>query len=162
MSRSNNKHPSFSFTSLVSTVALLASIYPAAAAAAPGASGTTSTVRYTSTITMVQTIYPSTAAAAVTTETASTATNEPSYTDDGVFENVMLNISNTVRQDYNASSLVWNDTLAVYAQSWSERCTFEHSVRLHNLPVMHQANTEQRMAPTARISQQRIPLQQPP
>ncbi|KAL1623577.1 hypothetical protein SLS56_008217 [Neofusicoccum ribis] len=87
----------------------------------------TTTIRHTSTITIVQTVYPSTEAAAVATGTASAATDEHSYTDDGVFKNTVLDVSNTVRQNYNASELAWNDTLADYAQSWSEGCKFEHS-----------------------------------
>lgn len=86
----------------------------------------TTTLRHTSTITVVQTIY---ASAAVATATASVTTDEHSYTDDAVFDNTVLDITNTVRQNYNASALSWNDTLADYAQAWSEGCKFEHSVR---------------------------------
>ncbi|KAK0622290.1 Protein PRY1 [Lasiodiplodia hormozganensis] len=84
----------------------------------------TTTLRHTSTITVVQTIY---ASAAVATATASVTTDEHSYTDDAVFDNTVLDITNTVRQNYNASALSWNDTLADYAQAWSEGCKFEHS-----------------------------------
>ncbi|OJD32700.1 extracellular scp domain protein [Diplodia corticola] len=88
----------------------------------PTQSTTTTTLRHTSTITIVQTIHASAA-----TATASATTDEHSYTDDGVFKSTVLNISNTVRQNYNASALLWNNTLADYAQAWSEGCRFEHS-----------------------------------
>ncbi|KAL1643436.1 hypothetical protein SLS58_004794 [Diplodia intermedia] len=87
----------------------------------------TTTLRHTSTITIVQTIYSSGRVAAAATATASATTDEHSYTDDAVFNNTVLNISNTVRQNYNASALLWNETLAGYAQAWSEGCRFEHS-----------------------------------
>lgn len=89
----------------------------------------TSTIRQTSTITIVQTVFRATRTAAAATSTASASTDEHSYSDDSVFKNAVLDVSNTVRQNYNASALVWNETLADYAQSWSQGCKFEHSVR---------------------------------
>lgn len=87
----------------------------------------TSTVRQTSTITIVQTVFRATGTAAAATSTASASTDEHSYSDVSVFKNAVLDVSNTVRQNYNASALVWNETLADYAQSWSQGCKFEHS-----------------------------------
>ncbi|GME51822.1 extracellular scp domain protein [Neofusicoccum parvum] len=131
MGRCRSRQSKSLLLSVLSATLLLASIHPAAAA--PGGEPTT-TIRHTSTITIVQTVYPSTEAAAVATGTASAATDEHSYTDDGVFKNTVLDVSNTVRQNYNASELAWNDTLADYAQSWSEGCKFEHSVRRYIVP----------------------------
>ena len=107
---------------------LSASLVCNAAAALNGDS--TTTLQHTSTITIVQTIHTSSSAAAVAIAVKSTTTDEHSYADDAVFNSTVLSISNTVRQQYNASALLWNDTLAGYAQAWSEGCRFKHSVGL--------------------------------
>lgn len=88
----------------------------------------TSTVRQTSTITIVQTVYTETETSAAPTDTTAASTDGHSYVDDAVFKGTILNVSNTVRQNYNASALVWNATLAAYAQAWSQGCRFQHSV----------------------------------
>ena len=52
------------------------------------------------------------------------------YTDDSLFQETILNVTNTYRKQHNATALRWNDTLAEYAEEWSEKCEFEHSVRV--------------------------------
>ncbi|KAF2033908.1 PR-1-like protein, partial [Setomelanomma holmii] len=49
------------------------------------------------------------------------------YTDDELFREVVLNVTNTFRRQHNATSLAWNDTLANAAKDWSDECGFEHS-----------------------------------
>lgn len=50
------------------------------------------------------------------------------YTKDDLFEETILNVTNTYRKQHNATALKWNDTLADYAKDWSKKCNFEHSV----------------------------------
>ncbi|KAF2134048.1 PR-1-like protein [Dothidotthia symphoricarpi CBS 119687] len=49
------------------------------------------------------------------------------YTDDADFRDAILNGTNTYRKQHNATDLVWNDTLAEYANEWSQDCKFDHS-----------------------------------
>ena len=53
--------------------------------------------------------------------------NETTYEDEDVFQQDILNTTNWFREHYNASELVWNDTLADFAQSVVKSCVFEHS-----------------------------------
>lgn len=57
------------------------------------------------------------------------------YTDDDVFQQAVLNVTNTYRKQHNATSLAWNESLAEYAKEWSERCEFEHSVSVIFLSI---------------------------
>ncbi|KAK6360373.1 hypothetical protein TWF730_006516 [Orbilia blumenaviensis] len=50
-----------------------------------------------------------------------------SYTSDKAFKDAVLNVTNTYRDWYNATALVWNDTLAEAAEVAIEECIFEHS-----------------------------------
>jgi uncharacterized protein YkwD len=54
-------------------------------------------------------------------------TSSTQYTDDKAFQDTVLNITNSYRQQHNASALTWNDTLADTAKEWAEKCGFEHS-----------------------------------
>ncbi|PYH49922.1 putative extracellular SCP domain protein Pry1 [Aspergillus saccharolyticus JOP 1030-1] len=65
----------------------------------------------------------------VTATTAPTPTipHPPSYTSPDVFENTILNVTNTYRQAHNASNLVWNKTLSEYAKKWAAGCRWMHS-----------------------------------
>ena len=56
------------------------------------------------------------------------AVNDTTYEDEDVFRQDMLNTTNWFREQYNASELVWNDTLAEFAEEVVEECKFEHSV----------------------------------
>jgi Cysteine-rich secretory protein family len=58
----------------------------------------------------------------------SVITASPSYTNSTEFEQDVLNTTNYYRHQYNASDLVWNDTLATYGQQWAEPCNWKHSV----------------------------------
>ncbi|KAF5337478.1 hypothetical protein D9758_013583 [Tetrapyrgos nigripes] len=40
---------------------------------------------------------------------------------------IYMQMHNTVRAKYNAPALVWNDTLATYAQNYVNKCIWEHS-----------------------------------
>jgi hypothetical protein len=53
----------------------------------------------------------------------------PSYATPGEYKSQILGYTNLYRAEYNASALTWNTTLAQFAQQWSKRCVFEHSVR---------------------------------
>lgn len=50
------------------------------------------------------------------------------FTDDDLFRDTVLNVTNTYRKQHNATELKWNDSLADTAGEWSKRCKFEHSV----------------------------------
>lgn len=50
------------------------------------------------------------------------------YTQDDLFKSTILNVTNTYRKQHNATALKWNDTLADFAEDWSKKCNFEHSV----------------------------------
>ncbi|KAH3954787.1 hypothetical protein HBH98_035830 [Parastagonospora nodorum] len=49
------------------------------------------------------------------------------YTSDDQFESTILNITNSYRQQHNATSLSWNSTLASFASDHSSDCKFAHS-----------------------------------
>lgn len=57
---------------------------------------------------------------------AGTASTEQ-YTNDDLFKSTALNITNSYRQQHNATALTWNDTLADTAKDWAKKCGFEHS-----------------------------------
>ncbi|KAK6359457.1 hypothetical protein TWF696_000613 [Orbilia brochopaga] len=52
---------------------------------------------------------------------------DESYTSDEVFQDTVLNITNTYRDWYNATALEWNDTLAEAAERAVDDCIFQHS-----------------------------------
>ncbi|KAI0433866.1 PR-1-like protein [Xylaria sp. FL1042] len=62
-----------------------------------------------------------------------TSTPPPDFTDDKTFTSAILNSTNVYRADYNASAVIWNDTLASFASDYlgsdavGSDCTFAHS-----------------------------------
>jgi hypothetical protein len=50
-----------------------------------------------------------------------------SYTDTNNLQADILNSTNLYRYEHNATALVWNTSLASYAQSWASRCKWKHS-----------------------------------
>ncbi|KAB8265677.1 CAP domain-containing protein [Aspergillus pseudonomiae] len=56
-----------------------------------------------------------------------TSPHPPSYTSPEVFRDTVLSSSNTYRKEHNASDLVWNETLTLYAKDWAEGCKWKHS-----------------------------------
>lgn len=62
------------------------------------------------------------------TEAPSVPTNPPQFTDDSTFQDAILNSTNVFRAQHNASSVVWNATLAHFGQVWSDGCIFKHTV----------------------------------
>ena len=67
----------------------------------------------------------STAAIAQDTSTSSTDSNGSDASDSDV--DTYLSTQNSVRAQYGASALTWNNTLAAAAQQWSNGCVFQHS-----------------------------------
>lgn len=65
----------------------------------------------------------------VVTSSPTPSPASPSYTDPKRLEQDALDNTNYYRSQYNASALTWNDTLANYAQRWSDQCHWAHSVR---------------------------------
>ncbi|KAJ6028770.1 hypothetical protein N7540_004346 [Penicillium herquei] len=64
----------------------------------------------------------------VTTVKASLTVPSPaSYTSPTDFEDTVLKVSNEYRDDHDAESLVWNETLTEYARKWAEGCIWKHS-----------------------------------
>ncbi|KAF2142164.1 uncharacterized protein K452DRAFT_227367 [Aplosporella prunicola CBS 121167] len=49
------------------------------------------------------------------------------YTNATRFKKTLLDGSNAVRANHNASALHWNDTLAAFAEDWVKGCGFRHS-----------------------------------
>lgn len=68
-------------------------------------------------------------ASAQQAENATTTTASTQYTDDDAFEEAVLSMTNTYRRQYNATAVVWNETLAEFAEDYGKACEFEHSVR---------------------------------
>ena len=50
------------------------------------------------------------------------------YTDASAFEKAVLDVTNTYRRQHNATHLVWNETLAEFAEKPGESCVFKHTV----------------------------------
>ena len=55
-------------------------------------------------------------------------TSSPSASYTSGLEGTALNVTNSFRQQHNASALTWDDTLANYAQNWTNGCQWGHSV----------------------------------
>lgn len=87
------------------------------------------------------TILPPTPSATVTiivTTSPATPSDAPQFRDNATFTSAVLNTTNHVRQEFNATDLTWNQTLADFASSylWSmgpwnftngTECNFSHS-----------------------------------
>lgn len=58
---------------------------------------------------------------------SASADDTSQYTSDDLFESTVLNITNSYRQQHNASALEWNSTLASFASSHASDCAFAHS-----------------------------------
>lgn len=76
-----------------------------------------------------------TATATATTTTTTTTTNpqvpqDRSYTSASQFKSSILSTTNAYRSTHNASSLIWNETLASFANQWARTCLWKHSVRI--------------------------------
>jgi len=50
------------------------------------------------------------------------------FLSDSEFQTSVLNSTNTIRRQHNATALAWNMTLMSYAQNWSGRCRMRSSV----------------------------------
>ncbi|KAF2178534.1 PR-1-like protein [Zopfia rhizophila CBS 207.26] len=61
------------------------------------------------------------------TASAAPAPTSTQYTNEKAFKDAVLNGTNTYRKQHNATALTWNDTLAEYAEGWSDKCQFKHS-----------------------------------
>ncbi|KAI9931449.1 hypothetical protein MW887_010024 [Aspergillus wentii] len=64
------------------------------------------------------------------TEVATASPTSPhpaSYTSLEKFEDTVMSWSNDYRGKYNASHLVWNETLTEYAKNWADKCLWQHS-----------------------------------
>ncbi|KAK4616173.1 Cell wall protein PRY3 [Fulvia fulva] len=57
----------------------------------------------------------------------STSTAVASMATPGSLEAVVLNSTNYYRQLYHAEPLVWNDTMAAYAENYARGCIWKHS-----------------------------------
>lgn len=66
----------------------------------------------------------------VTTTLTSTPTSPTpaSYTSLSEFKDTVLSISNNYRNEHDACTLTWNDTLADYSRNWAQQCKWKHSV----------------------------------
>ncbi|OXV05865.1 hypothetical protein Egran_06367 [Elaphomyces granulatus] len=73
----------------------------------------------------VITITTTSVAIALATPTSSSSTS--SFTSEVELKETVLGVTNLYRQYHNASALIWNDTLADYAQRWANQCQWKHS-----------------------------------
>ncbi|OJJ86806.1 putative extracellular SCP domain protein Pry1, partial [Aspergillus glaucus CBS 516.65] len=64
-----------------------------------------------------------------TTTLTSTPTSPTpaSYTSLKEFKDTVLSISNDYRNEHDACTLTWNDTLADYSRNWAQQCKWKHS-----------------------------------
>ncbi|KAH6665993.1 CAP domain-containing protein [Halenospora varia] len=62
-----------------------------------------------------------------TTAPATIDVKASTYTDEAIFKRDMLAGQNWYRDQHGAIPLVWNDTIAAYAQNWANACNFKHS-----------------------------------
>lgn len=70
------------------------------------------------------------AAATTVTVAASLPSTAPEYVSDQLFMSAMLNSTNFFRREHNATAVVWNATIAAFADSYLANdtdCTFAHS-----------------------------------
>ncbi|KAH9968919.1 CAP domain-containing protein [Russula dissimulans] len=80
------------------------------------------------------TTYPADTTTSSTVSTTSSApASTPTHTGDecsvsSADQAAILKRHNDFRANHNASPLIWNDTLCVYAQNWAMECDFEHNV----------------------------------
>lgn len=51
---------------------------------------------------------------------------KPSPSPAYIFKNTTLNLHNSFRKRHRVSPLVWNNTVAISAQRWADRCMFMH------------------------------------
>ncbi|OQU99549.1 hypothetical protein CLAIMM_05163 [Cladophialophora immunda] len=75
-----------------------------------------------STVTVIGTTITQTFTAA-----ASTTPLSPQYTDSLTFRESILNSTNFYRYEHSAGYIYWNETLASYAQEYSQNCVWAHS-----------------------------------
>jgi len=61
------------------------------------------------------------------TAAAPTTPLSPQYTDSVDFRTSILNSTNFYRYEHSASYIYWNQTLAQYAQTYSQKCVWAHS-----------------------------------
>ena len=66
----------------------------------------------------------------ITTVTIAGPTTPPSaqYTDPPILKEAVLNSTNTFRYQHDAVALVWNDTLAKFADKAADPCKFAHTI----------------------------------
>lgn len=80
--------------------------------------------------TIIVTITATATATATTTTTNPQVPHDRSYTSASQFKSSTLSTTNAYRSTHNASSLVWNETLASFANQWARTCLWKHSVRI--------------------------------
>ena len=67
------------------------------------------------------------AATITITQAAPTTPESASYTDATDLRTSVLNSTNFYRYEHSANFLFWNTSLASYAQTWANKCQWEHS-----------------------------------
>jgi hypothetical protein len=75
-------------------------------------------------------LLPSTLAAVstVTVTTAAPVSTSSSYENDADFQSEILAATNFYRMEQGVGAVTWNQSMATYAQKWSDACVFKHSV----------------------------------
>lgn len=88
-----------------------------------------------------------------------------SYTSPSDFKETVMTKTNICRKRHHADPLVWNNTLADFAQNWAEKCNWKHSVNYSpcSFSVSSQGtDTAKRIVPTAKTSPSATPTPPPP
>lgn len=142
LSHSHNPHSSSTSSLVIYQTSTVSTSTPVAAPSSSSSSSSTSTPVPSSTTLAVSTVAPSSTSTPVVTPTpsstkaASTSSAAPSSTAASSsssnldsFAQSCLNTHNQYRSLHSAGNLVWNSTLASFAQSYlaQKNCVFEHS-----------------------------------
>lgn len=88
--------------------------------------------------TMTITPSPTTTVTVIITAPPSIPSNAPEFKNNGTFASAILNSTNFIRQEFNASALAWNQTLADFSSAYlsamgplnftnGTECNFSHS-----------------------------------
>jgi uncharacterized protein YkwD len=75
-------------------------------------------------------LLPSTLATVLTVTDTSAApvSTSSSYENDADFQSQILAATNFYRMEQGVAAVTWNQSMATYAQKWSDACVFKHSV----------------------------------
>jgi len=68
------------------------------------------------------------AVSTITVTSAAPVSTSSSYENDADFQSEILAATNFYRMEQGVAAVTWNQSMATYAQKWSDACVFKHSV----------------------------------